>query len=62
MQGIYIIYFLWHLLFLFQSLLSHKYGYTSLPREIDAEEFSNILHGTEEKNEKDLLEKYGFGE
>jgi hypothetical protein len=41
-----------------QSLLSHKYGYTSLPREIDTEEFEVIYKGTENEDDKGLLQKY----
>nr|XP_034305521.1 uncharacterized protein LOC117682325 [Crassostrea gigas] len=35
----------------FISLLSHKYGYTSLPREIDAEEFLKIFTSTEKDDQ-----------
>uniref|UniRef100_K1Q937 Uncharacterized protein n=1 Tax=Magallana gigas TaxID=29159 RepID=K1Q937_MAGGI len=41
----------------FISLLSHKYGYTSLPREIDAEEFLKIFTSTE-KDDQNLLNKW----
>ncbi|XP_048740917.2 NACHT and WD repeat domain-containing protein 2-like [Ostrea edulis] len=42
----------------FVSLLSHKYGYTSLPREIDIEEYEAIYNGTESEEDKGLLQKW----
>ena len=44
--------------FSFQSLLSHKYGYTAFPRVIEAEEFETIIGAMESQTTKDLFHKY----
>ena len=44
--------------FSFQSLLSHKYGYTAFPRVIEAEEFETIVGAMESQATKDLFHKY----
>ncbi|XP_069110617.1 NACHT and WD repeat domain-containing protein 2-like isoform X2 [Argopecten irradians] len=42
----------------FVTLLSHKYGYRSLTREIDAEEFDKIFAVIESTEAKELLQKW----
>ncbi|XP_060067084.1 NACHT and WD repeat domain-containing protein 2-like [Ylistrum balloti] len=42
----------------FVTLLSHKYGYRSLTREIDAEEFEKIFSLIESTEAKELLQKW----
>ncbi|XP_021375216.1 NACHT and WD repeat domain-containing protein 2-like isoform X2 [Mizuhopecten yessoensis] len=42
----------------FVTLLSHKYGYRSLTREIDAEEFEKIFAVIESTEAKELLQKW----
>ncbi|XP_069134939.1 NACHT domain- and WD repeat-containing protein 1-like [Argopecten irradians] len=42
----------------FVSLLSHKYGYRSLPKVIEAEEFDKVFHAVKSDKAKDLLRKW----
>ena len=42
---------------LFQSLLSHKYGYTPFPRVIEADEFEPIVNDIETQEIKSLFHK-----
>ncbi|KAK3084596.1 hypothetical protein FSP39_016054 [Pinctada imbricata] len=42
----------------FVSLLSHKYGYRSLQRVIDAEEFETLLSAIEDDHSKEILNKW----
>ncbi|KAJ8304435.1 hypothetical protein KUTeg_018018 [Tegillarca granosa] len=42
----------------FVSLLSHKYGYRPLPREIDADEFEKIMSVTDTEEKRLLLLKW----
>jgi len=42
----------------FQSLLSHKYGYISFPRCIEATEFETMMQKVESNDTLNLFKKY----